>query len=137
MTPPLPPAPFAYEPFRRRVYRLVAAIPPGRVATYGQLAVLAGWPRRARMAGRALREAPRTGPDGRPLPWHRVVNAQGRISARGDHRRGDAESPERRQRRLLEAEGVVFRGGRIDLAQWQWRPEAEGGALLAEAWDDA
>ncbi len=109
--------------FRRRVYRLVAAIPPGRVATYGQLAALAGHPRRARHVGHALAE-----PDHPRLPWHRVVNARGRISRRGGAHRSP-EAAERLQRRLLRGEGVVLRGGRIDLECFGWRPEEEGGAV--------
>lgn len=110
--------------FTERVYRLVAAIPPGRVATYGQLAALAGHPRRARHVGNAL-----AAPDTPELPWHRVINAQGRISRRGGDHRSPAAA-ERLQRRLLREEGVVLRGGRIDLDTFRWRPEEDGGALF-------
>ena len=109
--------------FVGRVHALIAHIPPGRVATYGQIASLAGYPRHARHVGQALAHvAP-----GLHLPWHRVVNAQGRISSRGgrangpQHHRG--QPVEHRQQRLLEAEGVVFRAGRIDLERFRWRPE--------------
>ncbi len=92
------------------VWRTVRAIPHGRVATYGQIADLAGLGRGARQVGRALREAP----EDDPVPWHRVINAAGRISF-------PAGSPAyRRQRRLLEAEGVVFLNGRVDLARYRW-----------------
>ena len=119
--------------FRGRVYALVAAIPAGRVATYGQIAALAGHPRRARHVGNAL-----AAPDhpGHPhLPWHRVINAQGRISRRGgaDWSPGDAEP---RQMRLLQAEGIAFKTGRVNLEQFRWRPEEEGallGKILGEA----
>lgn len=100
------------DPYRR-IYRVVAAIPEGRVATYGQVALLAGLPRRARLVGRALADL-----DGESdLPWHRVVNARGRISSRGG-------SPyEHFQRLMLEDEGVGFGpGGRIDLERFGWDP---------------
>ncbi len=89
-----------------RIYAAVQSIPGGRVATYGQVAVLAGLPRRWRLVGRALKVLP----EDSAIPWHRVVNAQGRISERG----GESTAE---QRLLLEDEGVVFdAGGRIDLA---------------------
>lgn len=96
-----------------RILAVVRRIPRGRVATYGQVAALAGFPRQPRLAGYALRHA------GDGTPWHRVVNAQGRISPRAD--------PDGipRQRTLLKAEGVRFdTGGRIDLRRYQWRPRA-------------
>ncbi len=93
------------------IYTVVAAIPRGRVATYGQVAELAGLPRRARMVGYALRHLP----DGSGVPWHRVVNASGEISVRG---RPDSE---RDQKTLLEAEGVEFnRLDRISLEVYLW-----------------
>ena len=64
--------------FDTTVYRLVARIPRGRVATYGQIAALLGYPRSARAVGRAMKHAPAH------LPWHRVVNAQGSISRRAN-----------------------------------------------------
>ena len=76
-------------------------IPPGKVATYGQLAALVGFPSHARLVGRTLRNLPADS----KLPWFRVVNAGMRISLTG----GGAA----RQRRLLEAEGVTFIGKRI------------------------
>jgi methylated-DNA-protein-cysteine methyltransferase related protein len=111
--------------FRARVLRLVALIPRGRVATYGQISVLAGHPRRARHVGNALR-ANRDD----ALPWHRVLNAQGRVSARhGETRpRGDVQVEHLQQRRLA-AEGVTFTRGRVDLERYRWRPETEGARL--------
>lgn len=100
------------DPYRR-IHRVVAAIPEGQVATYGQVALLAGLPRRARLVGRAMAVLPAES----DVPWHRVVNAQGRISSRGG-------SPfEHFQRRMLEDEGVVFDPrGRIDLERFGWDP---------------
>lgn len=92
------------------ILQVVAAIPCGRVASYGQVALLAGLPRRARLVGKVLQDA--CDPD---LPWHRVVNAAGRISPRG------LDGSDELQRVLLEAEGVVFSAsGRIDLRQFGW-----------------
>lgn len=98
-----------------RIYEVVAAIPRGRVATYGQIAVLSGIPRRARFVGYALRSIP----EEVNLPWHRVVNAGGCISPRSDW--CDSEHV---QRLRLEHEGVEFdSNGRIPLERFQWRPE--------------
>jgi len=94
------------------IYSLIASIPRGHVASYGQIAGMAGLPRHARLVGRALRETP----EGMDLPWHRVVNHAGAISAR------NARSSERDQRHLLEAEGVRFRGERVDMRRHRWEP---------------
>ncbi len=104
--------------FRARVLALVARIPPGRVMTYGQLAVLAGSPGAARQAGFVLGGL--AGSD--ELPWQRVINAQGRVST---HKLGFGDL----QERLLAAEGVVFdASGRCDLGARQWWPENQGPA---------
>lgn len=96
-----------------RIYAVVAAIPKGRVATYGQVALLAGLPGRARMVGYALHAL--ADPS---LPWHRVVNARGEVSPRSGGSQGDEV-----QRLRLEAEGVAFdRRGRIALERYRWRP---------------
>ena len=98
----------------RRIYDVVARIPRGRVATYGQVARLAGLPGRARLVGYALAAIP----DGSGLPWHRVVNARGQISPRA----GGAPF-DRVQRLRLERERVRFDGrGAIALAEFRWRP---------------
>lgn len=95
---------------RDRICLVLAAVPAGRVTTYGELAALAGLPRRARLVGRILAELPAT----TRLPWHRVVRADGRIAQRGG---GETE-----QARRLTVEGVLVRRGRIDLARHQWQP---------------
>ena len=87
-------------------------IPPGMVASYGQVAALAGMPSHARFVGRTLRELPR----GTRLPWHRVVNASLRISLRT----GSSDSGNLQRKRLL-AEGVEFIGERIARAH-RWSP---------------
>jgi methylated-DNA-protein-cysteine methyltransferase-like protein len=94
-----------------RIYAAVMSIPPGRVATYGQVAEEAGLPRRARLVGTALKNMT----EDSAVPWHRVVNARGEISTRP--RPGAVVE----QRVLLEDEGVVFQpNGRIDLKQYGW-----------------
>lgn len=96
------------------IYRVVRRIPHGRVATYGQIARLAGLPRQARRVGYALSAL--RGDEG--VPWHRVVNARGGISPRA------SGEPDDRQRRLLESEGVEFDDrGRLSLGQYQWRDD--------------
>ena len=95
----------------QRIARVVAAIPRGHVATYGQVAAQAGNPRAARQVAWALRVYA-----GRGLPWHRVIGAGGAI------RLPEGNGLER-QRALLRAEGVAVDGsGRLDLARYQWRP---------------
>lgn len=98
----------------------VRAIPRGRVATYGQIARLAGLEGQARRVGYALAALPA----GSGVPWHRVVNAEGRISMRSGDR-----GVEILQRRLLEREGVRFgKSDRIDLTRYRWRPRAYSSA---------
>ena len=95
-----------------RIYDVVRRIPNGRVATYGQIATLAGIPGHARQVGYAMAALPE---DSR-VPWHRVVNARGMISLRTD--RGYAQM----QRILLESEGVTFDAcGRLSLERYRWR----------------
>lgn len=102
-----------------RIRAVVRRIPAGCVATYGQVATEAGFPKRPRLAGQALGNTP----DGVELPWHRVVNAQGRISL-------PPGSPGyRRQQQRLQAEGVELRSGRIDLQRFRWRPRSDAPVL--------
>ena len=98
----------------RRIYAVVARIPRGRVATYGQIARLAGRPGQARLVGYALHALP----DRSGIPWHRVVNARGQISQRAD------ENPVGILQRLrLEGERVRFDAAdRIPLDRYRWRP---------------
>jgi methylated-DNA-protein-cysteine methyltransferase related protein len=97
----------AYE----AIYKIVRRIPLGAVATYGQVARLAGLPGHARQVGYALHRLP----EGSAVPWHRVINARGRISL---HPMDVGSS---QQRALLEDEGVRFDpGGRISLRLFGW-----------------
>jgi methylated-DNA-protein-cysteine methyltransferase-like protein len=98
----------------QRVYDIVRSIPAGRVATYGQMASLAGLPGQARLIGYALHNLP----DESDVPWHRVVNARGCISLNREYGAGNL------QQSLLEAEGISFDAyGRIDLAIFGWNGE--------------
>jgi methylated-DNA-protein-cysteine methyltransferase-like protein len=99
---------------RDRILATIRRIPRGRVCTYGNVADVAGLPRRARLVGTVLRQAPAS----RGLPWYRVINAGGRISLPAG---SDAYQ---RQRSKLEAEGVLFIGGRVDLQRHGW-PERD------------
>jgi methylated-DNA-protein-cysteine methyltransferase related protein len=96
----------------QRIYAVVRRVPRGRVATYGQIADLAGLEGHARQVGYALHALPAKS----RVPWHRVVNARGEVSARSS---GDSHEL---QRHLLEAEGVAFDArGRIDLEIFRWK----------------
>jgi methylated-DNA-protein-cysteine methyltransferase related protein len=123
-----PPDPAA---FNQRVWDIVRHIPSGRVATYGQISQMI-WPPDSvdaqtyrslapRWVGSAMANCPND------IPWQRVINSKGEISPRP----GASE-----QRRLLEAEGVVFNErGRVDLARFGWKPGGAGGeqdSLFAE-----
>ena len=97
-----------------RIWSVVRRIPRGRVATYGQVARSAGLPRQARLVGYALNALPND--SAKKVPWQRVINAQGRISARA------FAGSEAVQRKLLEREGVVFDArDRVDLERFRWR----------------
>ena len=98
----------------RKIYAVIKRIPRGRVATYGQIAELAGLAGHARQVGYALHASAEES-----LPWHRVVNARGEVSPRSA---GDSHEL---QRELLESEGVQFDAkSRIDLASYRWQVKA-------------
>lgn len=107
------------HPTLLKVWATAKTIPRGRVTTYGQLAAAAGFPRGARLAGWALKNTP----PGMKLPWHRVLNAQGRLSF------PPRSSPAREQRRRLEAEGVPFIAGRVDLKRYGWKSRSDSPLL--------
>lgn len=92
------------------IYDIVRQIPCGRVATYGQVAELAGNRRLSRVVGYALH----VNPDPAHIPCHRVVNRFGEVSSAFAFGGGN------RQITLLEAEGVEFRDGRVDMERFQW-----------------
>jgi methylated-DNA-protein-cysteine methyltransferase-like protein len=93
------------EELHERVREVVASVPPGKVATYGDIAAIAGAPS-PRMIGRVLAE------DGSDLPWHRVLRADGTPAPHLVHR----------QLERLRAEGVLADGHRVDLRAHRWRP---------------
>ena len=106
------PKPSPANDLRAKIHAVVRRIPSGKVATYGQIAALAGFPRHARQVGYAMRDLPQ----GSDLPWHRVLNARGEVSPRA------AVGWEDVQRDLLEQEGVELARERVDLARYGWKP---------------
>jgi methylated-DNA-protein-cysteine methyltransferase-like protein len=100
-----------------RIYEVISRIPRGRVATYGQIADLAGIPGQPRRTGYALSALPAHS----GIPWHRVINAQGKISF------PPGSAHHKLQRRLLKQEGVVFdSAGRVNLGLFRWRVNGRG-----------
>ena len=101
--------------FEAEVYAVTRLIPPGQVASYGQVATYVVSPRHARAVGTALRHLP---PElFEEIPWHRVINAQGRISIPDD------SAGHYTQRERLEAEGILFRPNKsIDMGRFRWQP---------------
>ncbi len=98
--------------FREQVWLIVASIPAGKVTTYGDIARLSGHPRAARQVGGILKKLP----SGSTLPWHRVMNSQGKISLTGS----DLD----RQRSALLAENIdVDKTGKVLLARYRWSGE--------------
>jgi methylated-DNA-protein-cysteine methyltransferase related protein len=95
---------------KEEIWQLVASIPAGRVATYGQLARLAGFPNHARYVGTTLRQLPK----GTALPWFRVLKSNGELAF-------PAGSPAwKRQKSHLEAEGILMRGMKVPLGVCQY-----------------
>ncbi len=95
-----------------RIWQVVELIPKGKVSSYGFIADLAGLPKRARFVSTALRKAPTD----IELPWHRVLNAQGKISI-------PKHNPlYQTQWQLLEKEGVTVKNGKVNLTHFAWKP---------------
>jgi methylated-DNA-protein-cysteine methyltransferase-like protein len=90
-----------------KIKQVIGRVPRGKVATYGQIAKIAGHPGAARQVVWALRS-------GTGLPWHRIVGAGGKISLTGE--------PGFEQRMLLQMEGVIFHGSRVDMKSHAWVP---------------
>jgi methylated-DNA-protein-cysteine methyltransferase-like protein len=100
--------------YRELVYRLVLRIPRGRVMSYGLVARVLGAGYDARAVGNIMHATP---DDGRSIPWHRVINSQGRCSTAG------LTLPPDLQQRLLEAEGIIFNDkGRCEIEKYLWMP---------------
>lgn len=99
----------------KKIWDTIANIPRGKVASYGQIARIAGLGKRARLVGYALHRTP----ENYNIPWHRVINAQGKIS----FPLGSTQYQEQKHR-LME-EGIDFLGERVDLERYRWRPEGD------------
>ena len=110
-----------FDNWVKAVWQVVAGIPRGHVLTYGEVARLAGMSRAARRVSQAMRRAPRS----MKLPWHRVINAQGKISFPQD------STGYQRQKELLQQEGVIFLNGKIDLQRFGYQ-----GALDQLLWGE-
>lgn len=109
-----------------RIWQTIGDIPQGKVASYGQVAAIAGIPRGARQTAYALRQLPR----GHALPWFRVITASGRIAFKPGSR------PFKEQVKRLKMDGVTVRGGRVDMRLFRWQPDLD--ELLwkpSAAWD--
>lgn len=111
----------------RRIWATVQDIPPGFVASYGQIADIAGISRGARQVGYALRQSPA----GQELPWHRVITASGKIAfAEGSDKFNE-------QSKRLMMEDIMVRGGKVNMQRYRWQPDLD--ELLwkpSDAWDD-
>jgi len=117
----------ATEKRNERIWATICDIPEGSVASYGQIAEIAGMPRGARQVGYALRHLPSS----HKVPWHRVITASGRIAfAAGS----DAFEE---QRKRLTMEDVAILNGRVDMRKYRWQPDLD--ELLWKPrpdWDD-
>jgi len=110
-----------------RIWATIRGIPEGKVASYGQVAEIAGVPRGARQVGYALRHLPR----GHDVPWHRVITASGKIAFL------EGSDAFREQSRRLQEEEVAILKGRVDMGKYRWQPDLD--ELLwkpGPAWDE-
>ncbi len=111
----------------QRILNTIRDIPEGCVASYGQIAEIAGLVRGARQVGYALRALP----DGHEVPWHRVITTSGRIA----FEKGSPQFKEQHERLMVE--GISVSSGRIDMLKFRWQPDLD--ELLwkpSSAWDD-
>ena len=97
-----------------RIYEIVKQIPYGKVATYGQIADLAGLIGKPRVVGYALYRVV----DSMEIPWHRVINAKGEVS-----RSSLRDGKDHQQQSLLEGEGIIFNNRKLDLNIYRWKPD--------------
>jgi len=104
----------------KRIWQTVAVIPKGKVASYGQIADLAGLPGRARLVGKALGLAPKE----MKLPWYRVLRSNGQLAFKV------GTSSAEKQKGLLQQEEVVVLNNRVKLTQFGWQPDL--GEILSE-----
>ncbi len=111
-----------------RIWATVCDVPTGSVASYGQIAEIAGIPRGARQVGYALRQLPAN----TKVPWYRIIRSSGRIAFDKGSRAYN------RQEKRLMMEDVVVLAGRVDMQQYRWQPDLD--ELLwkpSAAWDNA
>ncbi|MBH0088288.1 MGMT family protein [Pseudoalteromonas sp. NSLLW218] len=92
------------------IYTVIAGIPIGKVASYGQVAALAGYPQNSRLVGRLLKMMPNDS----VIPWHRVVNSQGKISF------PEGSEKYQEQRENLLSEGVLFKNDKVNMRECRW-----------------
>ena len=97
----------------KRIWKTVVAVPKGKVASYGQIADLAGLPGRARLVGKALGQAPKN----MELPWYRILRSSGQLA----FEKGSANAL--KQKGLLQEEEVVVLNNRVKLKQFGWQPD--------------
>jgi methylated-DNA-protein-cysteine methyltransferase related protein len=97
-------------PLRELIWQVVASIPRGKVASYGQIARLCGYPSHSRYVGTTMKDLPK----GSKLPWFRVLKSNGALAF------PVASAAYKRQKELLEREKVLFKGGKVPLKQYQW-----------------
>lgn len=112
----------------QRIVEAIRDIPRGKVASYGQIADIAGVPRGARQVGYTLRQLP----DDHDLPWYRVVQSSGHIA----FERGSPQFEEQRDRLIMD--GVIVNAGRVDMARFRWQPDLD--ELLwkpTSVWDES
>lgn len=110
-----------------RIWATIRDIPKGCVASYGQIAAIAGIPRGARQVGYALRHLPA----GANVPWYRVLQASGRIAF------AEGSDAFNEQKKRLQKEDIVIRSGRVDMKIYRWQPDLD--ELLwkpTAAWDE-
>ena len=115
------------EKRNQRIWFTICDIPEGKVASYGQIAEIAGIPRGARQVGYALRHLPAD----HNVPWHRVITASGKIAFEYGTRACDEQS------KRLRSEGVTVQKGCVDMRKFRWQPDLD--ELLwkpSAAWDD-
>ncbi|MFP3362414.1 MGMT family protein [Pseudoalteromonas sp. SIMBA_148] len=93
------------------IYTVIAGIPIGKVASYGQVAALAGYPQNSRLVGRLLKMMPNDS----VIPWHRVVNSQGKIS----FLEGSEKYQEQREKLL--SEGALFKNDKVNMRECRWQ----------------
>jgi methylated-DNA-protein-cysteine methyltransferase related protein len=96
----------------QQIWKTVSQVPVGKVSSYGLIADLAGLPGRARMVGAVLRQAPAE----LQLPWHRIIKSNGQLAFKAG-----SESA-RRQKELLQQEGVVVLNNRVNMKRFAWQP---------------